>query len=123
VQTLSRGLELRTRRQAAVAANVANADTPGYRALDVSFAGAFEAAAGRLALTTTHGSHLSGLRSAGSDSLVLSGGTPRRDGNDVNIDSEMVKLAQNQIEYQFLARAANGKFRKLKEAISGRTSG
>ncbi len=52
--------------------------------------------------------------------MVAAGGTPRRDGNDVDIDREMAKIAQNQIEYQFLTRMLGSRFRKLKEAITGR---
>ena len=122
VQTLNRGLDLRARRQAALAANIANGDTPGYRALDVSFAGAFERASGGLTLAATHARHLQGLAGERSDTVVLSGGLPRRDGNDVNVDAEMAKLAKNQIEYQFLTRALGAKFRKLKEAITGRAA-
>ena len=122
VQAVSRGLDARGRRQAAVAANIANADTPGYRAVDVSFAGLLERASEGARLAMTHENHLPGLVAHGADSLVLSGGTPRRDGNDVNLDGEMAKLARNQIEYQFLTRALGSKFRKLREAISGRAS-
>ena len=55
--------------------------------------------------------------------MVFSGGMPRRDGNDVDIDREMGKLARNQIEYQFLARRLSSKFNKLREAISGKAGG
>ncbi|GAB4255244.1 MAG: flagellar basal body rod protein FlgB [Deferrisomatales bacterium] len=120
VAPLVRGLDSRTRRHAAISANIANADTPGYRAVDVSFAQVLERAG--LPLATTHPRHLTGARSGGADRLVLSGGEARRDGNDVNLDGEMVKLARNQIEYQFLVRALGSRFRKLKEAITGRAS-
>ena len=114
------GLDNRARRHAAVAANVANADTPGYRAIDVTFGGHLERA--RLALSTTHPGHRgAGSGSPGASSkVVFSGGLERRDRNDVDIDREMSKLARNQIEYQFLARRLSGKFAKLREAITGR---
>jgi flagellar basal-body rod protein FlgB len=122
VGPLASGLDLRTRRQSAISANIANADTPGYRGMDVSFAAALGRAGSTLALTVTDPRHVLGAAAAGSggDTLVLSGGAPRRDGNDVDVDREMGKLSRNQIEYQFLARALNGKFRRLKEAITGR---
>ena len=120
VGPLASGLDLRTRRQSAIAANIANADTPGYRGVDVSFAAALGRAGSTLPLTGTDPRHLTGAGSSGGDSLVLSGGALRRDGNDVDVDGEMGKLARNQIEYQFLARALGSKFRKLKEAITGR---
>ena len=123
VATVARGLDARSRRQAALAANVANADTPGYRAVDASFAGLLDSALAALPLSATDARHLQGTASpSGGDFLVLSGGAPRRDGNDVNIDREMAKLARNQIEYQFLSRALGRKFSKLKEAITGRAT-
>lgn len=122
--TLPRHLAHRARRHAAISANIANVDTPGYKAVDVSFGGALAAALGGK-MAATHPRHLTGGGggTGGSDRVVLLNGLPRRDGNDVNIDHEMVKLAENQLEYQFLARRIQGKFAKLKEAISGRVAG
>jgi flagellar basal-body rod protein FlgB len=120
VAPLTRGLEHRTRRHAATAANIANADTPGYRAVDVSFRSALERAG--LSLARTNPRHLQGSRPPPPSDLVLVGGASRRDGNDVDVDREMVELARNQIEYRFLARALGGRFRRLKEAITGRTA-
>jgi flagellar basal-body rod protein FlgB len=122
VDPLANALTARARRQSAIAANIANADTPGYRAVDVSFRGLLARAGAGPSLATTHPAHLAAAsEAAGGETVLLSGGTPRRDGNDVNVDREMVKLAQNQLEYQFFARALAGKFRKLKEA-AGRAS-
>jgi flagellar basal-body rod protein FlgB len=115
-----RGLEYRTRRHEAIASNIANADTPGYRAVDLTFGRALEGAG--LALRTTDPRHLSRARVPARDQVVLSGGEPRRDANDVNVDREMSQLARNQIEYQFLSRALAGQFRRLKDAITGRAS-
>lgn len=122
VGVVAQGLEARSRRHAAIAANIANADTPGYRAVDVSFSELLARAGGTLPLSATDPRHLSGAILPGRDRVVLTGGAQRRDGNDVDVDREMGKLAKNQIEYQFLARALGGRFRKLKEAITGRAS-
>jgi flagellar basal-body rod protein FlgB len=121
--TLPQHLAHRARRHAAIAANIANVDTPGYKAADVSFSAALANAAGR-GMTRTNPMHLSGRHaSSGGSSVYTLDGEARRDGNNVNIDHEMVKLAENQIEYQFLARRLGAKFARLKEAISGRVSG
>lgn len=122
VGSVASGLDVRARRQSALAANIANADTPGYRGIDVSFGSVLAQAESALPLTGTDPRHLQGASSVGGGALVFSGGAPRRDGNDVDVDREMGKLSRNQIEYQFLARALSGKFRKLKEAITGRAS-
>lgn len=120
ISPLARGLEYRSRRNAAIAANIANADTPGYRAVDISFRQAAETAG--LLLAATHPQHLRAAPEVPRDSVHVSPGGERRDGNTVDVDREMVNLARNQIEYQFLARALGGRFRKLKEAITGRAS-
>ena len=120
IAPVKRGLDQRSQRHAAIASNVANADTPGYRAVDVSFGSHLRQA--RMSLLTTHPGHRGGRTGglSGRDQVVLSGGLARRDGNDVDIDREMGKLAQNQIEYQFLARRLSSKFGRLREAITGR---
>ncbi len=122
VATVTKGLDARAQRQAVIAANIANADTPGYRALDVSFAELLEQASAAQSLTTTNPMHLQpgAAGGAGSATVVFSGSSPRRDGNDVNVDREMVTLARTQIEYQFLARALSRRFGKFREAITGR---
>lgn len=119
ISPLVRGLDARRKRHAVVSANIANAETPGYQAVDLSFGQVLQRAG--MSLERTDPRHLPG-RSAGAqsgDRVVLSGGLPRRDGNDVDVDAEMVKLARNQIEYQFLSRQLNGRFRWLKQAITG----
>lgn len=118
ISSASRGLEWREKRHSAIAANITNADTPGYKSIDVSFEKAMEKAGLRMA--TTHASHLGGRSAPGRDSIVLSGGLPRRDGNDVDIDSQMASLARNQIEYSLLTKALAKRFQVFKEAISGR---
>ena len=120
IAPLASGLDRRARRHTAIAANIANADTPRYKTVDVSFSKALADAS--LPMATTHPHHLSDGAPRGEDTLIFTGGEPRRDGNDVDVDREMVKLAQNQIEYQFLTRSLGGRFRKLKEAITGRAS-
>lgn len=123
ISHLTDGLNARRRRHAAISSNVANVDTPGYGAVDVSFAGTLRRAreAPSLPVAKTDERHLSGSSppGGGPDAVVLSGAHPRRDGNTVDIDQEMAKLARNQIEYQFLAQRLAGKFKKLKEAITG----
>ncbi len=122
VATITRGLDARAQRQAAISANIANADTPGYRAVDVSFAAMLEQASASPSLTVTHPMHLQvgPGGGTGADTVVFSGGSQRRDGNDVNVDREMVNLARTQIEYQFLTRALARRFGKYREAITGR---
>lgn len=111
-------LAQKTQRHAMITANVANLDTPGYKTMDVTFRAALADAG--VTMTTTSGRHMVPPTQQGSMDLVEISGGERRDGNNVNIDNEMVKLAQNQLEYRFLARMLARKFSKYKEAITGR---
>lgn len=121
VAPLSNHLRHRAMRHGAIASNIANVDTPGYKAVDVTFKAALESATGRMAVTNRRHMEPAGF-SAMMDVVEL-GGDARRDGNNVNIDHEMVKLAENQLEYRFLSRRLKAKFDKIKEAIIGRPLG
>lgn len=118
VAPLAEHLLHRAARNSAIASNIANIDTPGYKAIDVSFKRAL-AEAGMKMDRTSRG-HMNAPGLSGTMELVELGGQPRRDGNDVSIDREMVRLAQNQLEYRFLARSLARKFNRLREAITGR---
>jgi flagellar basal-body rod protein FlgB len=91
-------------RQSAVAQNVANADTPGYKAVDApSFADTYRADQG-LTLRTTREGHLGDSGASGPGMAAQDGSvglTPRRDpgtespnGNTVSLEREMVRAAE-----------------------------
>lgn len=99
---LERALDLQWRRNEALASNIANIDTPQYRAADLNFAGALERAFSEhdTQLDVSNKQHLRlGQNSAsieGAPHLAadLSGAT-RADGNNVDLDIQMGKMAQN----------------------------
>lgn len=117
---LQRTLDLSLKRGEAIVSNVSNAETPGYRAVDVNFAGELERAAGQLAspLKTTNVKHIDTQSSSGQAHLVadLSGQT-RPDGNNVDIDIQMGKLAQNSGQYVDAANMMRKKLQMLRNAI------
>ena len=82
-------------RQGALAANVVNADTPGYRRVDLRFAGKLEGA--RLGLARTDARHLGPGGSGYGDALRLERGPrgARPDGNGVDLQKELVTLSRN----------------------------
>lgn len=92
IPALEAALRFRVARQKTLAANVANADTPGYRRADVRFDAALEAAAAQPARTDPR--HLG--RDGGSGYRVERGepGT-RPDGNGVELDQELIEVARN----------------------------
>jgi len=119
--TLTAWLEGLARRRDAIADNIANVDTPGYRRREGSFETelARELSSSRPTLLTTPPRHLqppsvrSGQAIQAARRLVSS----RMDGNDVDIDQEMVLLVETQARYQAAAQALARKFEQLRNAI------
>ncbi len=122
---LEKAMELRNRRNSMIAANVANRETPGYRSQDLVFEKALDKALhsdrpGPLKVTDPR--HFDGVQREPIGDVT---GTqinsfnpdPRMDGNTVDLDKEMAKLAENQLMYQAAVRSVNWKFRLLKSAI------
>jgi flagellar basal-body rod protein FlgB len=97
-------------RHRVLATNLANVETPGYQAQEVSFAAALESEQGGAA-------GASSLR----PSLVADEGiTQRRDGNTVDLDRQMVKLAQNTAWHNAMLQMLSGRFAQIKMAIRDR---
>jgi flagellar basal-body rod protein FlgB len=119
VGILARFLDGGASRHQAIAANIANQDTPGYRAVDVSFQEALGAAAeSALAPLPTHPGHLSTDPTAATEiTSTAAGRSSRLDGNTVNVEHEMAKLAENSLMYQAGTELLSAKFRLLKTAI------
>lgn len=98
-------LVLRARRQQVLAGNIANADTPGYKALDFDFARALESA------TRRPGAELR--------LTPVAAAQPAADGNSVDMDAERARFADNAVRYEAALRALNGQIRTLLDAIKG----
>jgi len=102
---LRKALDFQSERQLLISSNISNIDTPGYKAKDIDFKGALKAALGTgddLALRSTHKGHIEpnngvikGLRAE----VFSETDTAKSNGNNVNIDKEMMKLSENQISY------------------------
>lgn len=118
-------LQLRARRAEILAANLANADTPHYKARDLDFKAALQAAAGQrsaTALRTTHPRHIGapGSDPAARAELRHRAATqPSADGNTVDTQREQAAFAENALQYQASLTFLNGKIRSLKTAIKG----
>jgi flagellar basal-body rod protein FlgB len=125
VETLQKALGGLARRQQALSSNIANVDTPGYKRQDVNFESDLRASMGggttRLAATdarhmplSTGGGSLFGAATA-DQGRTRSG---RNDGNDVDVDYEMTKLAETSLRYQLLTQATSSRFGTLRELVS-----
>ncbi len=117
-------LDRAARRAGVVASNLANVDTPGYRAQDVSFAAVLEDASGVEAARTDprHLGAASGEASGGivSDAPVT---RMRTDGNTVDVDREMTLLANLGNRYQAMAEMVRKRFGLIVYAVTDGRSG
>lgn len=115
-------LALYGKRSTVLASNLANADTPGFKARDIDFRSVLAAAdAGQMALKTTRPGHIStaGDASGGADLLYRVPVQPSLDGNTVNTQVEQAEFTENAVRYQSTLTFLNGKFKGLKLAITG----
>ncbi len=125
---LAGALDVLSAKHAVIASNIANIDTPGYKAkkLDFKKALAGSIAGNSIAMKRSSGKHLRGSAVAGSPSAFVENqvnNSTRNDGNNVNIDKEMTELAQNSIMYEMATSMIGKRFEGLKYAISeGRRS-
>ncbi len=121
VTGLSRTMDLTWKRNQALSANIANAETPQYRAIDVSFGNelekAFEAQSG--SLTQTDAGHIDNHSTQGDTSKLVQdlSGPTKPDGNNVDLDLQMGRLAQNSGEYANAARLIRRQIGLLRTAI------
>ena len=133
----SKALALRAERQKLIAGNIANADTPGYKAVDMSFADALRAAVGRVEddaqnaaagpATVPACTHVAHLGAAGGvagaiATLYRQPSQPAIDNNTVDLDLERAQFADNAVRYEATLRFLNGQIRTLGQAITGSTS-
>lgn len=115
-------LQLRAFRNQVLSANIANADTPHYKARDVDFAGALSAAKGEsTSLKTTHAGHIRSLstNALGADVQYRVPMQPTLDGNTVETDVEQAAFAENALMYRATLAFLDGQIRSIKYAIKG----
>ncbi len=121
---LHSALNLRAERQQVLASNIANADTPNYKARDFDFAAELRQAGGQrgaLTMAVTSSGHLRGDVSSlpGVKELYRTDVQPSIDGNTVNMDMERAQFTENALHYQFIADRISGKVRDLLLAAKG----
>lgn len=121
-------LKLRSARQELLASNIANADTPHYKARDVDFGSVFNAAlAGQTgqssSLAKSNGRHLQA--SAASDLFPAAALRYRQeaqssvDGNTVNMDAELSAFADNALRYQAALTFMQKRIETMRTALQG----
>ena len=119
---LERSLDYSTAKNRVIGDNIANSDTPNYKAKDVVFKNVFESAMKTQQTNfRTHEKHIQFQDHPNTDySIVTNKNTKYNNNkNNVDIDKEMTSLAENQIYYQSLVDRLNGKFGDLQTVIRG----
>lgn len=115
-------LKLRAQRSEVLAANLANADTPGYQARDFDFQKVLSGQLGPSAdLRATHSLHISTRPAAvpSNEMLYRIPSQPAVDGNTVDPDQEQMAFSRNAMQYQASLRFLDGKIKGLMTAIRG----
>jgi flagellar basal-body rod protein FlgB len=116
-------LSLYGQRSSLLASNIANADTPGFKARDIDFQSIMSKASGaRMTMATTHAGHIGGANAAlgGMDLLYRMPTQSSLDGNTVNTQVEQAQFTENAVRYQSTLTFLSGKFSSLKLAITGK---
>lgn len=122
-------LAVRGQRQQILASNIANADTPNYKARDIDFAQALQNAltdqnpAANLGVAKTAKGHLDGNKSAsvlgGAPLLYRTVKQGSVDGNTVDMDVERNQFADNALRYEAGVTLVNGQIKNLLAAVQG----
>lgn len=103
-------------RQEAIAANLANVETPGYRRVDLAPAFSTEL---QQAITAQEPGRLNTLQpQLAPDSTAVAG---TRDGNNVQLETELLQLQQNTLTHAVSSQLLTGALLKLRLAITGRS--
>ena len=120
----SAALSLRSQRQTLLASNIANADTPNYKARDMDFRGALQqamnAAAPTAGILTSHPSHLQPAAATMQPDILYR--IPHQDsidGNTVELDAERAQFADNALRYEAELSELNSKIKNLNAVLQG----
>ena len=111
IETLERFLNVTSQRHTLVVSNMANVDTPGYRARDLDFRGEL-----RRAVMNDQVTFMPIVRS-------VPGLLERPDGNNVNIDREGLLLAETQMQFGLGVQMVRHEFQQLMSAINEGSKG
>ncbi len=113
---LEKGLEALSLRQRVIADNIANANTPGFKKSEVSFASEL------IRFLDERGRQLGPVGAGASvfrpKVFRIAATSQRLDGNNVDIEEEMAKLAENTMLYEATTRQISSELARLRMAIS-----
>jgi len=113
-------LYVRQQRTEVLAANIANADTPGFKAKEIDFRAALQnAQSGSVNVSRTHSSHIGADNSTPAYEEYRVAEQPSLDGNTVDIQQEKAAVADNSVRYQATVTFLSRKFSGMVNAFKG----
>lgn len=118
---LQKGMNLSAERHLLISANIGNADTPGYKAVDLDFSKEMQEAMGggdHLNPQTTNSKHIGPANAKGEPEVREESDAARSNGNNVNMDKEMAKLAENQVMYNAIAQILTKRMSMIRSAVT-----
>jgi flagellar basal-body rod protein FlgB len=117
---LGRQMTRAVARESAAAGNLANLDTPGYQTREVTFDQALQNQIAASAVRVTNSKHIA-TAGTGSESAPVAetqGLAAKRDGNNVQLDHELLKLTQASGDFVAAQTVLSNKFRQIRYAIN-----
>lgn len=125
INIYTKALNASWKRNEALANNIANVNTPGYKRSDVKFKDLLKESLQDTAVkgAKTHHRHMDiGARDLSNLTHEITqsqGYSTRRDGNNVDIDVEMAEVTKNNIYYEAVSRQLSSKLNRLRSSITG----
>ena len=114
-------------RQKATSNNIANSETPGYKATTVKFEDSLKAEINKLSSNSSSSSSsgfidkMDSIQSIQNSNITVSSGdtSSRLDENNVDLESENIEMSKTTLQYYYLVRGVSDNYSRLKYAISG----
>lgn len=118
---LKNAIEASSFRQDAINSNIANINTDNYKTNQVVFETLLTQSVHGVTINKTQDQHLGSSNIADIKPIVSkrTGTSVKENGNNVDLDMEMVNLAENSLYYQALISQLNGQYSRLKTIIGG----
>ena len=120
INVLDKAADAAALRHQVLSNNIANDDTPGFKRQDVAFESELKKALGKVTDNTNIDKRVGNIKTEQLKANIytdMEGYSYRLDGNNVDIETENVKLAENQIKYQGLLDSITQEFNNLKTVM------
>lgn len=121
INLINKALDGAWMKNSAIANNIANVNTPGYKRQTVQFEDLLRAELGKsqtTRLTKTNPMHMDPNHTGSPRVQTISDTTYRADGSNVDVDVENAEMAKNTIYYNALIDQVNSQYNRIKQALS-----